>query len=91
MNREPVHRSATAAPARVGDHVVRRHRLLKTRGVVRRSGAETVEGMPRVWVKWEHPDTLPNPSLELVADLEVVRARARKSPEPARGDAAPQR
>jgi hypothetical protein len=25
-----------------------------------------------VWVKWSHPDTLPNPSLEAVDDLELV-------------------
>ncbi len=72
MSRVSAHRPLAAGPVRVGDHVVRRHRLLKTRGVVRRPGLETVEGMPRVWVKWEHPDTLPNPSLEFVEELEVL-------------------
>ncbi len=70
--KESPHRPRPAGPVRVGDQVVRRQRALKTRGVVRRQGAETVEGMARVWVRWEHPNTLPNPSLELVDDLEVI-------------------
>lgn len=59
----------------VGDSVVRRHRLLKTRGTVIRLGAEGPDGSRRVWVKWSHPDTLPNPSLELADDLEPVEPR----------------
>ncbi len=72
--RQSAHRPRPAGPVTVGDLVVRRHRLLKTRGVVRRVGAETVDGQARVWVQWEHPNTLPNPSLELADELEVVTA-----------------
>jgi hypothetical protein len=57
---------------RVGDVVVRRHRLLKTRGTVVRFDGEDGGGAARAWVKWRHPDTLPNPSLEAVDDLEVI-------------------
>jgi hypothetical protein len=49
---------------RVGDLVVRSHRLLKTRGRVVQIGVPRSRGTQRVWVKWEHPHTLPNPSLE---------------------------
>jgi len=55
---------------RVGDPVVRRHRLLKTPGVVLRFDGEDENGASRVWIKWSHPNTLPNPSLETVDDLE---------------------
>jgi hypothetical protein len=58
----------------VGDLVIRRHRLLKTRGTVVRAGGDGPDGAPRVWVKWSHPNTLPNPSLEASDDLEVVVA-----------------
>ncbi|HYE92623.1 MAG TPA: hypothetical protein VEA38_16455 [Terriglobales bacterium] len=63
-----------AAPARlaVGDLVVRRHRLLKTRGTVIRTGESHIERGPRVWVQWDHPDTFPNPSLEPAEELELV-------------------
>jgi hypothetical protein len=57
---------------RVGDVVVRRHRLLKTQGTVLRFDGETDDGASRVWVRWSHPDTLPNPSREAVDDLELV-------------------
>ena len=53
-----------------GDLVVRRHRLLKTRGIVLRFDGEDENGGSRAWIKWSHPDTLPNPSLEAVDDLE---------------------
>jgi hypothetical protein len=55
-----------------GDIVVRRHRLLKTRGTVLRFGREDENGTARAWIKWSHPTTLPNPSLEHVDDLELV-------------------
>ena len=60
----------------VGDVVVRRHRLLKTRGTVLRFDGEDENGASRAWVKWSHPNTLPNPSLETVDDLEVAPTSA---------------
>ena len=62
---------------RVGDLVVRRHRLLRTQGVVMRFDGEDQNGASRAWIKWQHPNTLPNPSLEAVDDLEVVPAATR--------------
>jgi hypothetical protein len=56
----------------VGDAVVRRHRLLKTHGTVVRLDGEDENGAKRAWIKWDHPNTLPNPSLEIVDDLERV-------------------
>jgi hypothetical protein len=56
-----------------GDVVIRSHRLLKTRGTVLRFGAEDENGATRVWVRWQHPSTLPNPSLETVDDLELIQ------------------
>ena len=56
---------------RIGDVVVRRHRLLKTVGTVVRFDPEP-GGAPRAWIKWHHPDTLPNPSREDIEDLERV-------------------
>jgi hypothetical protein len=55
-----------------GHRVVRRHRLLKTQGTVLRFDGEDDNGASRVWVKWNHPTTLPNPSLEAVDDLELI-------------------
>ena len=55
-----------------GDVVVRRHRLLKTRGTVQRFDGEDANGGSRAWIKWSHPSTLPNPSLEAVDDLELI-------------------
>ncbi len=57
---------------RPGDLVVRRHRLLKTQGTVLRFDGEDENGGSRAWIKWSHPNTLPNPSLEAVDDLELV-------------------
>jgi hypothetical protein len=57
-----------------GDLVIRRHRLLKTQGTVLRFDGEDDNGSPRAWVRWLHPTTLPNPSLELVDDLELVQS-----------------
>ena len=65
-------RPLIAPRLRVGDIVVRRHRLLKTRGIVLRFGTEDGNGASRAWIKWSHPNTLPNPSLESVDDLELV-------------------
>ena len=56
----------------VGDVVVRRHRLLKTQGTVLRFDGEDENGGSRAWIRWSHPNTLPNPSLESVDDLELV-------------------
>ena len=56
----------------VGDVVVRRHRLLKTQGTVLRFDGEDDNGGSRAWIRWNHKDTLPNPSLEAVDDLELV-------------------
>ena len=55
-----------------GDVVIRRHRLLKTHGTVLRFDGTDENGTSRAWVKWDHADTLPNPSLELVDELELV-------------------
>jgi hypothetical protein len=52
--------------------VIRRHRLLKTQGTVLRFDGEDENGASRAWVRWLHPSTLPNPSLEPVDDLELV-------------------
>ncbi len=56
----------------VGDLVVRSHRLLKTHGTVVRVALQHRGEALRVWIKWDHPNTLPNPSLEAADDLEVV-------------------
>jgi hypothetical protein len=61
-----------AGKLHVGDVVVRRHRLLKTQGTVLRFDGEDENGGSRAWIKWNHPNTLPNPSLEAVDDLEIV-------------------
>ena len=65
-------RPLVASKLRVGDLVVRRHRLLKTQGTVVRFDGEDENGASRAWIKWQHPNTLPNPSLEAVDDLELV-------------------
>jgi hypothetical protein len=62
------------SPLKPGDLVVRRHRLLKTRGTVVRFDGEDENGAPRAWIRWSHPTTLPNPSLETVDDLELIDA-----------------
>ena len=56
----------------VGDLVVRRHRLLKTQGTILRFDGEDEHGASCVWVKWQHPTTLPNPSREAIDDLETI-------------------
>jgi hypothetical protein len=55
-----------------GDVVVRRHRLLKTQGTVLRFDGEDDNGASCAWIHWNHPTTLPNPSLEPVDELERV-------------------
>jgi hypothetical protein len=65
-------RTRVVSKLRVGDPVIRRHRLLKTQGIVLRFDGEDENGASRVWVKWSHPNTLPNPSLEAVDDLELL-------------------
>jgi hypothetical protein len=58
-----------------GDLVIRRHRLLKTPGVVLRFDGADENGIARVWIRWRHSTTLPNPSLEPVSDLEILEPR----------------
>jgi hypothetical protein len=55
-----------------GDLVIRRHRLLKTTGTVVRFDGRDENGASRAWIKWSHPTTLPNPSLETVDELELI-------------------
>ena len=57
---------------RVGDLVIRSHRLLRTHGTVVRIAVPRSRGIQQVWVKWDHPNTLPNPSLEHSDSLEAV-------------------
>ena len=61
------------AALRVGDIVIRSHRLLKTRGTVVRVAVQRRGEARQVWVKWDHPDTFPNPSLESADSLEEVK------------------
>jgi hypothetical protein len=61
------------AALRVGDIVIRNHRLLKTRGTVVRVAVKRRGEARQVWVKWDHPDTFPNPSLESADSLEEVK------------------
>jgi hypothetical protein len=65
-------RYAPSLPLKVGDVVIRSHRLLKTRGTVVRVGIPRSRGTQRVWVKWNHPHTLPNPSLEQSDTLDGI-------------------
>ena len=65
-------RTRVMSKLRVGDLVIRRHRLLKTQGTVLRFDGEDENGASRAWIKWSHPNTLPNPSLEAVDDLELL-------------------
>jgi hypothetical protein len=67
-----VRRGAVNVRLKVGDVVVRRHRLIKTQGTILRFDGEDENGLSCVWVKWNHPTTLPNPSREPVDALECV-------------------
>jgi hypothetical protein len=60
------------AQLNIGDLVIRSHRLLKTRGTIIRVASQRRGEARQVWVKWDHVDTLPNPSLEAADDLELV-------------------
>lgn len=64
----------------VGDLVVRSHRLFKTRGTVIRVGTPRSRGTQRVWVRWDHPHTLPNPSLEQSDTLDGFTGPSTKTP-----------
>jgi hypothetical protein len=64
--------SSPAGYLRVGDLVIRSHRLLRTRGTVVRIATPGPRSREQVWVKWDHPRTLPNPSLEHSDTLEPV-------------------
>ena len=64
---------ALLAELRVGDLVMRSHRLFKTRGTVVRVAVQRRGEARLVWVKWDHPDTLPNPSLESADSLKAVK------------------
>ena len=63
-------------PLKPGDIVIRRRRYLTTRGTILRLGQHHSNGAARAWVKWDHPTTLPNPSLEMVDDLDRAAASA---------------
>ena len=63
------------SPLKPGDQVIRSHRLLKTRGTVVRFDGTDENGGSRAWIKWSHPTTLPNPSLETVVQLELIERR----------------
>jgi hypothetical protein len=56
-----------------GDLVIRSHRLLKTLGTIVSVALQRRGEARQVWVKWDHADTLPNPSLEFADTLELVR------------------
>ncbi len=60
------------AQLRIGDLVIRSHRLLKTRGTIVRVALQRRGEVRQVWVKWLHSNTLPNPSLEAADNLELV-------------------
>ena len=64
--------SSREASLRVGDLVIRSHRLLRTRGTVVRIATPGPRTREQVWVRWDHPRTLPNPSLEHSDTLEAV-------------------
>ncbi len=57
----------------IGDLVIRRHRVFKTRGTVVRVALQRRGEALQVWVQWDHPDTLPNPSLERTDSLKAVK------------------
>ena len=64
--------SAPSTGLRVGALVIRSHRLLRTRGTVVRIATPGPRSREQVWVRWDHPRTLPNPSLEHSDTLEAV-------------------
>lgn len=66
----------------IGDVVVRSHRRLKTVGTVVRFVLQRRGEAQEVWVKWDHSNTLPNPSRETVDALELVRRSDEPPPAP---------
>ncbi len=70
-------------PLKVGDLVIRSHRLFKTHGTIMRLATVRRGEARQVWVKWHHPHTLPNPSLEEADNIELVVQVAENSPRPA--------
>jgi hypothetical protein len=58
----------------VGDIVIRSHRLLKTRGTIVQVAVQRRGEVRQVWVKWDHPNTFPNPSLESEDSLQAVKS-----------------
>jgi hypothetical protein len=73
-------RFPTTPRLKPGDVVIRRHRLLKTRGTVLRFDGEDENGASRAWIRWDHPTTLPNPSLETIDDVELVERASPLTP-----------
>ncbi len=70
------------ARLKIGDLVIRRHRLLKTQGTIVRLAKMRRGEAQQVWIQWHHPHTLPNPSLEEADNLELV-VQPEDSPTPA--------
>jgi hypothetical protein len=54
----------------LGEQVVRRNRIFRTRGEVVQITKGTRDGVRLLWVRWQHPTTLPNPSLEMEDTLD---------------------
>jgi hypothetical protein len=77
-----IRRFRTTPKLKPGDVVVRCHRLLKTQGIILRFDGEDENGSSRAWIKWNHPTTLPNPSLETIDDVELVNGDGPVSPGP---------
>jgi hypothetical protein len=74
----------------VGDLVMRSHRLLKTRGTIVRAASRSPGEARQVWVKWDHANTLPNPSREAADDLVLVEPPdPPRSPSPLHDSAPP--
>jgi len=60
------------ARLKIGDLVIRNHRLLKTQGTIVRLAKLRRGEAQQVWIKWHHLHTLPNPSLEEADNIELV-------------------
>ena len=80
-----IRRFRTTPKLKPGDVVVRCHRLLKTQGIILRFDGEDENGASRAWIKWNHPTTLPNPSLETVDDVELVADEPSETASPVNG------
>jgi hypothetical protein len=57
----------------VGDLVIRSRRLLRTLGTIVGAASQRPGEAQQVWVKWDHSNTLPNPSREAADDLRLVK------------------